>query len=76
MLRREGVAVYQHYRERFMEFLVNYLWLVLTFWEKMQFQGTGRSSSSPFSWEDSQKEYRQLTDPKAKQQKSRERDDG
>lgn len=58
------------------ELLVYYLWLVLPFWEKLQFQVTGKPSSSPFLWGDSQKkEHRQWTGPKRKQQKSRERDD-
>jgi RecQ family ATP-dependent DNA helicase len=58
------------------ELLVYYLWLVLPFWEKLQFQMTGKPSSSPFLWGDGQKkEHRQWTGPKRKQQKARESDD-
>jgi len=58
------------------ELLVYYLWLVLPFWEKLQFQITGKPSSSPFLWGDGEKkEHRQWTGPKRKQQKSRESND-
>ncbi|KAK6591982.1 hypothetical protein H4I95_11932 [Botrytis cinerea] len=58
------------------ELLVYYLWLVLPFWEKLQFQMTGKPSSSPFLWGDGKKkEHRQWTGPKRKQQKARESDD-
>jgi len=58
------------------ELLVYYLWLVLPFWEKLQFQITGKPSSSPFLWGDGEKkEHRQWTGPKRKQQKARESDD-
>ncbi len=35
------------------ELLVYYLWLVLPFWEKLQFQVAGKPSSSLFLWGDS-----------------------
>jgi RecQ family ATP-dependent DNA helicase len=58
------------------ELLVYYLWLVLPFWEKLQFQIAGKPSASPFLWGDGEKkEHRQWTGPKRKQQKSRESDD-
>jgi superfamily II DNA helicase RecQ len=58
------------------ELLVYYLWLVLPFWEKLQFQMTGKPSSSPFLWGDGQKkEHRQWTGPKRKQRQPVERDD-
>ncbi|KAK6591474.1 hypothetical protein H4I95_12188 [Botrytis cinerea] len=58
------------------ELLVYYLWLVLPFWEKLQFQMTGKPSSSPFLWGDGKKkEHRQWTGPKRQQQKARESDD-
>ncbi len=58
------------------ELLVYYLWLVLPFWEKLQFQMTGKPSSSPFLWGDGQKkEHRQWTGPKRKQPKPVEEDD-
>lgn len=58
------------------ELLVYYLWLVLPFWEKLQFQMTGKPSSSPFLWGDGQKkEHRQWTGPKRKQPKPAEKDD-
>ena len=58
------------------ELLVYYLWLVLPFWEKLQFQMTGKPSSSPFLWGDGQKKaHRQWTGPKRKQYNSRESDD-
>ena len=51
------------------ELLVYYLWLVLPFWEKLQFHITGKPSSSPFLWGDSQKkEHRQWTGPKRRKQ--------
>jgi hypothetical protein len=41
-----------------------YLWLVLPFWEKIQFQITGKVVSSVFSWGDAdKKEHRQWTGP-------------
>ncbi|KAK6591540.1 hypothetical protein H4I96_12312 [Botrytis cinerea] len=58
------------------ELLVYYLWLVLPFWEKLQFQVTGKPSSSPFLWGDGQKkEHRQWTGPKRKQLKPVETDE-
>jgi RecQ family ATP-dependent DNA helicase len=47
------------------ELLVYYLWLVLPFWEKLQFQVSGCRSGSPFLWGNGQKkEHRQWTGPK------------
>ena len=41
-----------------------YLWLVLPFWEKIQFQMTGKVVSSAFIWGDAEKkEHRQWTGP-------------
>jgi RecQ family ATP-dependent DNA helicase len=55
------------------ELLVYYLWLILPFWEKLQFQITGKDCSSPFLWGDSRKkEHRQWTGPKRKQKKDKE----
>jgi RecQ family ATP-dependent DNA helicase len=55
------------------ELLVYYLWLVLPFWEKVQFQVAGKPSSSPFLWGDGQKkEHRQWTGPKRKQREQRQ----
>jgi hypothetical protein len=46
------------------ELLVYYLWLVLPCFEKLQFQTTGKISSSPFLWGDGEKkEHRQWTGP-------------
>jgi hypothetical protein len=57
------------------ELLVYYLWLVLPFWEKLQFQVTRKPSSSAFLWGDSEKkEHRQWTGPKQKQPKPIEGD--
>ena len=51
------------------ELLVYYLWLVLPFWEKLQFQVSGRKSDSAFLWGNGQKkEHRQWTGPKRRQQ--------
>ena len=42
-----------------------YLWLVLPFLEKLQFQASGKQCSSPFLWGDSKKvEHCQWTGPK------------
>ena len=50
------------------ELEVYYLWVVLPYWEKLQFQITGKISSSPFLWGDGEKkEYRQWTGPKRRQ---------
>jgi hypothetical protein len=47
------------------ELLVYYLWLVLPFHEKLQFQARGERCSSPFLWGDSRKvDHRQWTGPK------------
>src|SRR5579862_7705534 len=47
------------------ELLVYYLWLVLLFYEKLQFQTRGEQCSSAFLWGDSKKvDYRQWTGPK------------
>jgi len=47
------------------ELLVYYLWLVLPFHEKLQFQAKGERCSSPFLWGDSRKvDHRQWTGPK------------
>jgi hypothetical protein len=55
------------------ELVVYYLWLVLPFWEKMQFQVTGKASPSAFIWGDSQKkEHRQWTGPKRRQQSNQD----
>ncbi|KFY65432.1 hypothetical protein V496_02556, partial [Pseudogymnoascus sp. VKM F-4515 (FW-2607)] len=46
------------------ELLVYYLWLVLPFWEKIQFQMTGKVVSSAFLWGDAEKrEHRQWAGP-------------
>ncbi|KAK5279582.1 hypothetical protein LTR40_007588 [Exophiala xenobiotica] len=58
------------------ELVVYYLWLILPFWEKLQFQITGKPSSSPFVWGDGEKkEHRQWTGPKRRQTTSGEGDD-
>jgi RecQ family ATP-dependent DNA helicase len=50
------------------ELEVYYLWVILPYWEKLQFQTTGEISSSPFLWGDSEKkEHRQWTGPKRRQ---------
>jgi hypothetical protein len=68
--------IYRYLPRKVGELLVYYLWLVLPFWEKLQFQVTGKPSSSPFLWGDGEKrEYWQWTGLKRKQQKSREGDD-
>jgi hypothetical protein len=47
------------------ELLVYYLWLVLPFHEKLQFQARGERCNSSFLWGDSKKvEHRQWTGPK------------
>lgn len=54
------------------ELLVYYLWLVLPFWEKLQFQVSRRKSDSAFLWGNGQKkEHRQWTGPKRRQQGER-----
>ena len=40
--------VHRYLSREVRELLVYYLWLVLPFWEKLQFQITGKPSSSPF----------------------------
>ena len=58
------------------ELLVYYLWLVLPFWEKLQFQMTRKPSSSPFLWGDSQrKEHRQWTGPRRRPREAMEGQD-
>jgi RecQ family ATP-dependent DNA helicase len=55
------------------ELLVYFVWLVLPFWEKLQFHVSGKPSSSPFLWGDGQKkEHRQWTGPKRRQQRADE----
>jgi len=62
--------VHRYFPREVGELVVYYLWLVLPFWEKLQFQMTGRDCSSPFLWGDGQKkEHRQWTGPKRKQQR-------
>ena len=47
----------------------------MPFWEKLQFQITGKPSFSPFLWGDGEKkEHRQWTGPKQKQQTAKESD--
>ena len=58
------------------ELVVYYLWLILPFWEKLQFQMTGKVSSSPFLWGGGQKkEHRHWTGPQRKQPPSRRGDE-
>lgn len=55
------------------ELWVYFVWLVLPGWEKLQFQTTGRDSSSPYLWGDGRKkEHRRWTGPRPKPRKSPE----
>ncbi|KAK6610433.1 hypothetical protein H4I95_03492 [Botrytis cinerea] len=57
------------------ELLVYYLWLVLPFWEKLQFQMTGKPSSSPFLWGDGKKGASAVDGTEAEAAEARESDD-
>ena len=47
--------------------MVYYLWLVVPFYEKVQFKTTGSRNAGPFLWGDgAKKEHRQWTGPKRK----------
>ncbi|OBT70707.1 hypothetical protein VF21_10274 [Pseudogymnoascus sp. 05NY08] len=56
--------IHQYLPKEVGELLVYYLWIVLPFWEKIQFQMTGKVVSSAFLWGDAKKkEHRQWTSP-------------
>jgi hypothetical protein len=57
--------IYQYLPWEVGELLVYYLWLVLPFWEKLQFQVSGSKSDSLFLWGNGQKkEHWQWTGPR------------